>query len=619
MGKLLTIETGFSCNSRCHYCTQLDYRVLGQAEHLDLTTEQIRDRIAWGARNGYDQIGFSGGEPTIRPDFVELVAYAKSLDFEQIGVTTNGRMLAYRAFAERAMLAGLDSFTFSLHGPTAEIHDKITHAQGSLDQALQGLRNLQWIEKKHGLKARLMNNQILLPENTRYLKEIVALLAPLGIRLFMIQPFIAQRSNVQDLGKFFVPYAEVVAAVEAALPELRRWNARVKPYNVPNCLLLPFGRDVVEPQFYGITVYREFEAEGAGEFKAFKARQWFRIDACATCKEVCPGFRIEQQPQAEMSAGVVQAARMQAQELPRTTGEGPLLFSGTELLAPQTLRSTLQAVAQEHGPIGWLTAGSERATRSELAEIASDLAQDGTLAELVLIAQPMDQRFLAQRVLEKGSLEALRQLLSHLGGLREKGRPVPRLRLLVNVGDLARMLDDPEVAQQVPALARALQRAAGDQPVDALLAVPNFPRGQTPPDMARQADENRQLARRLADGCLALGLQPRLVTLDDRRGLDPLRAQAMALAEAHFAEVLPVEPWTRRLFRHPLSMPEMDFVSWSPPWLFERWDLTRQPLPEGALPKRPLREAGLGVRTQAVARLSLGQAAGLGRWGRPKA
>ena len=114
MGKLLTIETGFTCNSRCHYCTQLDYRVIPQADQLDLSTEQISQRIAYAASQGYDEIGFSGGEPTIRPDFLDLVALAKSYDFQKIGVTTNGRMFAYRAFAEQALDAGLNSFTFSI-------------------------------------------------------------------------------------------------------------------------------------------------------------------------------------------------------------------------------------------------------------------------------------------------------------------------------------------------------------------------------------------------------------------------------------------------------------------------------------------------------------------------
>ena len=227
MGKLLTIETGFTCNSRCHYCTQLDYRVIPQADQLDLDTAQIRDRIVWAAEHGYDQIGFSGGEPTIRPDFIELIGFAREHGFGRIGVTTNGRMFAYRDFAEAAMRAGLNSFTFSLHGHTPALHDGITHAQGSLEQALRGLEHIRWVQGRHGIRPHLMNNQILLPENTRHLKDVVALLGPLGVGLFMVQPFIAQRSNVDDLGRFFVPYEEIVAAVSAAIPELARWGARV--------------------------------------------------------------------------------------------------------------------------------------------------------------------------------------------------------------------------------------------------------------------------------------------------------------------------------------------------------------------------------------------------------
>jgi MoaA/NifB/PqqE/SkfB family radical SAM enzyme len=569
LGKLLTIETGFTCNSRCHYCTQLDYRVIPQADRLDLSTEQIRQRILWASQNGYDQIGFSGGEPTIRPDFLELIAFAKSHDFERIGVTTNGRMFAYRDFTEKAMLAGLDGFTFSIHGPTPEVHDAITHAKGSLDQALAGLRNVAWVEKKHGLRAHLMNNQILLAENTRYLKDVVALLGPLGIKLFMIQPFIAQRSNVDDLGRFFIPYEEIEAAVAAAVPELAKWNARVKPYNVPNCLLWKFGQERVEPQFYGIQVFREFEEETAGEFKAFKAKQWYRVPQCKGCTEACPGFRIEQYPQAKMRAELLESAARFHEGSPRLTGEGPLTFAGTELFDAATLREAIAEMAQVHGAIAWMTAACEKVPRAELAALACDLHEAGHLADLVLITQPLDQRFLAQRVLEKGNLEEMRQFLFHLAELRDAGRRVPRLRVLLNIGDLVRLLDDAVVQPQWPLLQRALRRAAGDAQVDAIVAVSNFPRGETPPDMERQADQNLALATRLRDALLDAGLRPLSLTLEDKRGLDPDRARQMATVEEQLATVLPQESWARTLFRHALAMPELDFVSWAPPWLFE--------------------------------------------------
>lgn len=580
MGKLLTIETGFTCNSRCQYCTQLDYRAIPQVELLDLPREQIEQRIQWAADNGYDQIGFSGGEPTIRPDFIDLVRFARDLDFERIAVTTNGRMFAYPQFAEQALRAGLDAFTFSLHGPTPGIHDKIAAAPGALAQALAGLGHLQAAAKKLGVRLHLMNNQILLPDNVQYLKEMVDLLAPLGVRLFMVQPFIAQRSNVDELQKFYVPYTEVVAAMERALPALQQWQARIKPYNVPNCLLWPLGKEHVESQTYPITVYREFERERAGEYRAFKARQWYRIDACKTCTELCPGFRIEQYPQEQMIRELMESAEEFAAGPQRDPNAGPLVFSGTELLEPQSLAKAFEVLSDRHGPLTWMTGACERTPRPQLAQLLADAAEKGQLAEVVLVGQPLDQRFLAQRVLEKGNLEEIRQLLYLLAELRQAGRRLPRLRWLTNAGDLLRLLEDPLVAPQWTKVLQALHAAVdlpGDPQAAALLvAIPNFPRERPPPDVARQHAEQLGLAQRLLHAARAAALDLRLVTLGNRRGLDRARARAMALSEQHFLQVLPEEPWAGRWFRHAFSAPELDFVSWSPPWLVERWDLSEQ-------------------------------------------
>ena len=432
-GKLLSIETGFTCNSRCRYCTQLDYRVIPQADKLDLTTAEIKERIAFAAGDGYTQVGFSGGEPTIRRDFVELIRFARSFEcFRRISVTSNGRMFAYRKFTEDAMRAGLDAFTFSLHGPTPAIHDSITAAKGSLDQALDGLRNIARVRDRLGIEAHVMNDQILLPENTPHIKDMVALLGPLGVRLFMIQPFIAQRSNVDDLGRFFVPYAQIVAAVDEAIPELARFGARIKPYNVPNCVLWRFGPRFVEPQFYGLRAFREFERERPGEFRGYSARQWYRIPQCTGCHEVCPGFRIEQLPQDRMAAGLLDAAstfaakagrseasaaQTAAAAMPDATNKGqatsattgappttptipttattaatpttpttpttaPLIFGGTELLDRPTLAGTVRALAAAHGPVAWMTALCERVDRQEIAALVPDLAETGALTEL---------------------------------------------------------------------------------------------------------------------------------------------------------------------------------------------------------------------------------------------
>jgi hypothetical protein len=58
-----------------------------------------------------------------------------------------------------------------------------------------------------------------------------------------------------------------------------------------------------------------------------------------------------------------------------------------------------------------------------------------------------------------------------------------------------------------------------------------------------------------------------------------------------------------------MSAPEMDFVSWSPPWLFERWDLSSGEIPAFLQELRDAQpdaadEGRVGLRTESVATLS---------------
>lgn len=598
MGGLLTIETGFTCNSRCRYCTQLDYRVIPQADKLDLGTDEIRERIRYAAANGYDQVGFSGGEPTIRPDFVELIAFAKEHGFRRIGVTTNGRMLAYRSFTEAAMRAGLDGFTFSLHGHCSEVHDRITNAKGALEQAMAGLRNVAAVQERFGLQAHLMNNQILLPDNVHLIREVIETMAPFGTRLFMIQPFIAQRSNSDEIERFFVSYDDIVASVERAIPALEQHRARIKPYNVPNCLLWRFGERYIEPQFYGIKPFREYEQEAPDATRAFKARQWFRVPQCRDCQEMCPGFRIEQYPQEQLVRDLDAAATGFAAGPDRsgaTATAASMMFGGTELFAADALRDAFRRLARRHGAVAWMTGLSERTERKAIARLLPEAAAAGWLDEVVLVGAPMDQRFLAQRVLEKGNLEELRAGLHLIGEARERGAGAPPpLRLLLNVGDAKRLLDDDAVSGQWAPLLRALRRAVGDDGDAALcFAVPNFPRGQAPPDMQRKYAETRELGARLRAAAEIAGFPATLVVFGDRRGLDPIRAEAMALAEAALGEALPTQDWAPRLFVHPGSQPEMDFLSWTPPWIFERFAADDRSAPIEVLAAAPRDATGL--------------------------
>lgn len=169
IGDRVDLKLGFSCNNRCRFCVQGDkrYRV------ADLQTEELRARLK-EARGHADSIVFTGGEVTLRPDLVELVALAKELGFRTIQLQSNGRMFAYRKTCEALIEAGANEFSPALHGHTAELHDYLTRAKGSFEQTVRGIRILK------ALGQPVITNSVVTRSGYRHLPELARLLIRLG-------------------------------------------------------------------------------------------------------------------------------------------------------------------------------------------------------------------------------------------------------------------------------------------------------------------------------------------------------------------------------------------------------------------------------------------------------
>lgn len=123
------------CNQRCLFC--LD-RYAQTGGVLDLPF--IRRDLARGRKKGLTRVVLSGGEPTVHPDFVKIVGLARELGYKHIQTITNGRRMCYPGFLSDAVAAGLGEVTFSLHGNTPALHDRLTQVPGSFVQAVSALR-----------------------------------------------------------------------------------------------------------------------------------------------------------------------------------------------------------------------------------------------------------------------------------------------------------------------------------------------------------------------------------------------------------------------------------------------------------------------------------------------
>lgn len=161
----------YRCNLNCRFC------YVDPEDTLELRTDQLKiliGKIAHEAR--VPSLSFTGGEPTLREDLIELVAYAKSLNL-WVNLITNGTRLSPDLLS-RLKAAGLDSIQISIEASDPKIHDYLTRRSGSFDQTLTGISNAL----KAGIKVH--TNTTINRINQRSLLELPRLLKGLGLDRF---------------------------------------------------------------------------------------------------------------------------------------------------------------------------------------------------------------------------------------------------------------------------------------------------------------------------------------------------------------------------------------------------------------------------------------------------
>ena len=131
----LTWELTYACNLACVHCLSSS----GRRDPRELSTAQCRELIDEMERMQVFYVNIGGGEPTVRPDFWELVGYATG---HHVGVkfSTNGVKIT-PAVARRLADSDYVDVQISLDGATAEVNDAVRGA-GSYATALWAMRNL---------------------------------------------------------------------------------------------------------------------------------------------------------------------------------------------------------------------------------------------------------------------------------------------------------------------------------------------------------------------------------------------------------------------------------------------------------------------------------------------
>ena len=167
----LHLDVTYRCNERCVHC------YLDHDDHGEMSTDEIKRVLFQAASAGTLILTLSGGEPFLRKDFFDILAYARSLMFS-VKIKTNGLLIGAEQ-AQRLRELHVGEVQISIYSHRPEVHDGITKVRGSLERSLNAIRFL----RSQGLTTVIACP--LMRANINDYPEVQALAAELGVAFTM--------------------------------------------------------------------------------------------------------------------------------------------------------------------------------------------------------------------------------------------------------------------------------------------------------------------------------------------------------------------------------------------------------------------------------------------------
>lgn len=133
------------CNLSCRHC----YSFGDYSRDSELSTEEAEDLISQLAEVNCPVILFSGGEPLMRGDILELIHHARQLEIRAV-LSTNGTLIDEKT-AARLSESGLSYAGISIDGDR-NYHNQFRADKQAYQKAIQGIKNCVETGLKAGIR-----------------------------------------------------------------------------------------------------------------------------------------------------------------------------------------------------------------------------------------------------------------------------------------------------------------------------------------------------------------------------------------------------------------------------------------------------------------------------------
>lgn len=205
----LRVQLTDACNFRCFYCMPTDAKFMAARELL--SADELVSIVEHLVDLGIDEVRITGGEPTVRKEFMEIVQRLSYLPIAKLGLTSNGYLLG--RYLPELSATTLRHINISLDSLQPDKFLQITHSNTheKIVSTIRQARNMGFTVKVNCVLFRGINDD--------EVADYVRFSAEEGIEVRFLE-YMRIGSAYSENQNRFISAAEVITRLQAAGIEL---------------------------------------------------------------------------------------------------------------------------------------------------------------------------------------------------------------------------------------------------------------------------------------------------------------------------------------------------------------------------------------------------------------
>ena len=219
------------CNLSCEHC----YRDAGKEVRNELSTHEGKSLLDEIALAGFKLIVFSGGEPFLRKDILELTNHAASIGLRPV-YGSNGILLT-RNLANKIKNAGGACVAISLHMMGKEKLDKFCGMKGTFEKSIQAMKNCSEV----GLPFQI--NTTVFDRNVEDIEQICDLAKDLGAKSHHVL-FLVPTGRAKNIEEETLRAKEYERLIKLILKKRQDLEIDIKPTCAPQFMRIAKQMDI---------------------------------------------------------------------------------------------------------------------------------------------------------------------------------------------------------------------------------------------------------------------------------------------------------------------------------------------------------------------------------------